>query len=60
MNLQQTSCLLLLKVTYRLGKLYGGGAVATSSIVFLGILFKSVFKRQKTRPDPNGRYGAGG
>jgi len=35
-----------------LGKLYGGGAVATSSIVFLGILFKSVFKRQKTRPDP--------
>jgi len=35
-----------------LGKLYGGGAVATSSIVFLGILFKSVFKRQKTRPAP--------
>ena len=47
MNLQQTSCLLLLKVIYHLGKLYGGGVVATLSIVFLGIFWKSIFKRQK-------------
>jgi len=29
MNLQQTSCLLLLKVVHHLGKLNGGGVAAT-------------------------------
>jgi len=47
MNLQQTSCLLLLKVIYRLGKLNGGGVVATLSIIFLGILWKVYLKGKK-------------
>jgi hypothetical protein len=38
MNLQQTSCLLLLKVIHRLGKLNGGGVVATLNLVLF--LFK--------------------
>jgi len=47
MNLQQTSCLLLLKAIYRLGKLYGAEVVATLSIVFLEGLWIIFLKDKK-------------
>ncbi|TEW51675.1 hypothetical protein [Psychromonas algicola] len=48
MNLQQTSCLLLLKVIHRLGKLNGGDVVAALSKVLLPIeQLHSVFLHEK-------------
>jgi len=38
MNLQQTSCLLLLKVIPYLGKLNGGGIVPVLSVVYVFIV----------------------
>jgi len=50
MNLQQTSCLLLLKVIYRLGKLSGRGVVATLNIVFVEDLWINFLKGKNISP----------